>query len=363
MRLTIFQNYKFIGAGLFIVLMTSCTEISVRPDIKENFYGRAVIIINEGNYASGNASLSCYKPDSMQISNNIFLSKNDFPVGDVPQSLIIRDSLAFMTVSNSGKILIFHTGTLQHSGTIAGLSAPRYMEFISDSLAIVSDLYEKNMTIVNVHTHSISRRIPVGGTTEQIIVLDDHVYAASWSFNNKLYKISLDEMRVTDSLTTGIQPNSMVSDRDGNLWVLCDGGYPGNFAGHENARLLKIDPASLSVSRSYIFSDLSASPTELSINSTKDSLFYLGGSWGGESSSSGIYQMPLDAGQLPQEAFISGKSRLFYGLGIDPHNSDIYCSDAIDYLQRGIAFRYNSSGEKIDSFSTGVIPGFFAFTE
>jgi hypothetical protein len=71
--------------------------------------------------------------------------------------------------------------------------------------------------------------------------------------------------------------------------------------------------------------------------------------------------MPITAETLPDTPLIAQGDHLFYGLGIDPVSSEIYCSDAIDYLQKGIVFRYSSQGKLRDSFLAGIIPGFFAF--
>lgn len=352
--------YFLLFSGL--ILVSGCKENNIHPDNEVVTGNKAVFIINEGNLGYGNASLSYYEPDSFGLHNDIFLSKNDFPVGDVPQSMVIKDSIAYIAVSNSGKILAFNISTFVHSATIGGLTAPRYILFINDSIMLVSDLYEKKMKIVNIIRNEITGNIPVGGPVEEMEIMNDYIYAASWSFNNKLYKISATEMCVVDSLATGLQPNSIVKDRNNKLWVLCDGGYPGNPAGHERARLMKIDPYSMTILKELRFPELSSSPSKLTVNNSRDTLYFIDGNWGGESSpAKGVFRMSVDETELPGAAVISGEGHLFYGLGVDPGNSDIYCSDAIDYLQKGIIFRYNADGEKVDSFRAGVVPGHFAF--
>ena len=71
--------------------------------------------------------------------------------------------------------------------------------------------------------------------------------------------------------------------------------------------------------------------------------------------------MPINSVNLPVSPVIAQKENLFYGLGIDPVNSDIYISDAVDYMQKGIVFHYKSDGTKIDSFKTDIIPSYFKF--
>jgi hypothetical protein len=350
----------FSLAGLLLIF--SCTKEPVEPDVYDDFNSEGVLILNEGNFGSGNASLSYYDPDSPEVANEVFFRANQIPLGDVPQSILMKDDRLYITVSNSGKILVIQREDFKHIGSIGGLTAPRYMHFISDSQMIVSDLYEKNLTVVNTRSYEIERKIHAGSSTEQMVIVGDYLYAAAWSFNNKLYKISLEQLKTVDSLTTGIQPNSMVKDKEDRIWLLCDGGYPGNYAGHEHAQLQRIDPVNMRIQESFVFSDLYSSPTKLTINARGDSLYYIDGNWSHvEGTSRGIFRMPVNASKLPTAPFISANTTLFYGLGIDPSNGDIYCSDAMDYLQKGMVFRYGANGELVDSFRAGVIPGFFGF--
>lgn len=340
----------------------SCGDDPVDPDLDKNLSVKGIFILNEGNYGYGNASLSFYEPDSFRVNHNIFQKTNGFPPGDVLQSMIIRDSLAFMTVSNSGKILIFHIRTFEHLGTITGLTAPRYMEFISAGKAVVSDLHSPYLAVINIQNYTIEDQIYVGAGTEQLTVHGEFLFAASWSFSNKIFRISIPEMTVKDSLLVGIQPNSMLMDANDKLWVLCDGGYPGNSFGHERARLVRIDPVGFSIEKEFIFENIDFSPTELCSNQAGDTLYFLNGGWAySGSNGSGVFRMPAASQYLPDLPLIAQDDHLFYGLGIDPLNSEIYCSDAIDYLQKGLVFRYSAYGIEMDRFHAGIIPGFFAF--
>ena len=64
---------------------------------------------------------------------------------------------------------------------------------------------------------------------------------------------------------------------------------------------------------------------------------------------------------LPSQALISENNRLFYALGVNPKNGEIFVCDAIDYVQAGVVYRYDKSGQEIHSFHTGIIPGHIFF--
>ncbi|MDD2637117.1 MAG: YncE family protein [Bacteroidales bacterium] len=356
-------NTAFLLIALLSVLfyMTSCKPEEVKPPgIYDEQSG--VFICNEGNFTSGNASLSFYDFKTQEVKNQVFYSANNFPLGDVVQSMTIFNGYGYIVVNNSGKIMVIDIDDFKHVATIPNLTSPRYIEFIDENKAYVSNLYSPYITIIDPSSNTRIGEILVGNSTEQMLRLDDYLYATSWSFNNKVYKINSKNDELVDSIQVTKQPNSIVKDKYNRIWVLSDGGYEGNPTGQVIAALTCINTNTFEIEKEFPFSSIQTSPTELHINKTGDTLFYINGSWGGRAGNqSGVYKMSVDASELPSEPLIPEGNQLFYGLGINPQNSDIYVSDAIDYVQKGIVFRYNAEGIKLDSFKTGIIPRAFCF--
>ena len=71
--------------------------------------------------------------------------------------------------------------------------------------------------------------------------------------------------------------------------------------------------------------------------------------------------MSIVATTIPTNPFIAQSGVNFYGLGIDPATNEIYVSDAIDYVQKGVIYRYQSNGTLINTFRAGITPGDFYF--
>lgn len=316
-----------------------------------------VYIGNEGNFMYGNASLSLYNVDTKEVYNQIFIGTNGFPLGDVLQSMIVIGDRGFMVVNNSGKVVVVQAATCRYIATIKGLTSPRYIQKVGDRL-YVSDLYGGAIAVVDPSTYTVTGHIRVGASTEQMVSYGNFVYACSWSFGNKVYKIDTRTDTVVDSVQVTKQPNSMVMDRNDKLWVLSDGAYKGSPYGEEDAALTRIDAATLGVEQVISFADHTLAPSEIAINSTRDTLYYISG---GANFSNGVFRMDVSGTALPTDAFIPADGALFYALGVDWRLGDIYVSDAIDYMQRGTVFRYSPRGEKLDSFKVDIIPGSFCF--
>jgi len=358
---------KLIYIGLPLLLMlTGCMKDDELWEFEKPAYDipyTGIFVINEGNFMYGNASLTYYDPETRQVINDVFFQTNALPLGDVAHSMTIRDSLAYVVINNSGRIYIFNKNTFEVEGKITGLTSPRYMHFISESKAYVTDLYARSIAVVNPQTREVTGAIPVSNSnggfyqhaTEQMLQYDRYVYTNCWSYDKQVLMIDSDTDRVIDSIEVRKQPNSMVLDRDNALWVLCDGGTEGSPYGTEEAGLMRIGAGSTEAELVLGFSP-GQMPRDLKINGTGDTLYYINGD---------VFQYAIfdSSGpelvvKSPYEGSISGG---FYGLEVDPFSSELYVADAIDFVQRGMVYRFNPEGIAIDTFKTGIAPGGFCF--
>lgn len=357
-RNTSFKIIFISGVTLVLGFLLSCEkETSVRKFSES----AGVFILNEGNFTYGNASLSFYNPALKKITNHVFFNANAFPVGDVLQSMAIIDTIGFLVVNNSGKVMVINTNTFKHLKTITGFMSPRYFLPINTKKAYVSDLYNTALSVVDLETYTITGTIPLKKTSEQMIRFGNYVFVTNWSKQNTIQRVNTLNDQLVDSLVVTKQPNSMVIDKNNKLWVLCDGGFVGITGGKVRAALIRVNPESFTKELEISFPDNNSYPTHLSINGTKDTLVFLNGSWGQTVSNGGVYKMAVSATSLPTQPLIAENKRLFYGLGIDPENSEIYVTNAVDYQQPGWVFRYSASGTPVDSFKTDIIPSAFCF--
>ncbi|MDD2412223.1 MAG: YncE family protein [Bacteroidales bacterium] len=346
---------------IFMIILVSCRK--EEPPVKEYQEDKGVFICNEGNFMSGNSSLSFFNTNTKEVSNQVFYNANGFPLGDVCQSMKIFGNYGFIVINNSGKIMVINTSTFKHIASISNLPSPRYVEIISSTKAYVSDYSSHYITIIDPSQFTIGGNIPIGATTEAICKSDDFVFVSSWSFGNKIYKIDSRIDKIVDSVEVVIQPNSIVFDKNKKLWVLSDGGFNGLSYGWENAALSRINPEDMSIEAVFTFENKEFSPTRLQISKGGDTLYYLNGGWGLMHPSSGVCQMSISDNSLPQTALIQENGRMFFGLGIHPSNGDIYISDAKDYVKKSVVYRYTPQANLLDSFRVDIGAGYFCFKE
>lgn len=343
--------------GWIILTLPACMDYG--PSDEEEFSftdvapGDGVFILDEGNFMYGNASMSYYTPSTGSLENEVFIRANGINLGDVAQSMAIHNGKGYIVVNNSSVIFVIDLANFNVTGTIGPLTSPRYIHFVNDNKAYVTDLRDQRITVFDPQTRRITGHIDTNGhkSTEQMVQYGNHVFTNCWSYDNTILVIDTSTDRVVDSIEVGRQPNSMVLDRNGKIWVLTDGGYTGSPAGTDTPVLYRIDATGFEIERAFFF-DANDSPRGLRTDGDGSNIFFI---------NRDIWKMSAEADVLPAVPLIEYKGTIYYGLGINPVNSEIYVADAIDYMQPGVIYRYSPTGEPLGSFRVGINPGAFCF--
>lgn len=333
---------------LLVVICAACTKIN-NDSPYTYLNGNGFFVLNEGNFMGGNGSISFYSYDSSKIYNHLFTNINERPLGDVPNSMHISNNRIYVLVNNSGKIEVMDKHTLKSVATIDGLVSPRNIDCISNTKAYITSMYSDSVTILNLADNTISGYINLRRTSESIIISGSKAYIANWIGGKEIMVVDTDNDIVIDSITVGIEPESMVIDKNKMLWVLCNGGWArDNFAEFDI-----INTDNDIVENKIIFPSKMNSPSTLRINGTGETLYFL---------ENGLKKMSVNSSDLPETSFITQSESYFYKLGINPVNEDIILTDAIDYQQKGKIFQYAKDGALISDCEADIIPSFIQFS-
>lgn len=253
--------------------------------------GDGLFITNEGNFQYGNATLSYYDPETKTVENEVFYRANAMKLGDVAQSMTIRNDVGWVVVNNSHVIFAIDINTFKEVGRITGLTSPRYIHFISDEKAYVTQIWDYRIFIVNPKTYQITGYIECPdmtmetGSTEQMVQYGKYVYVNCWSYQKRILKIDTTTDQVVDQLEVGIQPTSLVMDKNYKLWTITDGGYEGSPYGYEEPSLYRIDAETFKIEKQFKF-QLGDAPSEVQLNGAGDELYWI---------NKDIWRMSVDA--------------------------------------------------------------------
>lgn len=340
------------------MLFAACSESNEIPEEEFDVKDRGLLIACEGVYNAGNASLSYYTPESKSVENEVFMRANGQLLGDVAQSITMYGNRCWICSNNSGVIFAIDPATFKEVGRIK-IPGPRYIHFLNEEKAYVTQLWDNRIAVVNAKTYTVSSYIDTGmeaasASTEKMVQWGKYLFVNCWSYQKSILKIDTETDEIVGRLEVGIQPTTILLDKNGKLWTLCDGGqWEGNPLGYEAPELVRIDPESFSV-EARIPMQLGEYPGELQLNAEGDTLYWL---------NNGVWCMSVESELLPSTPSITAEVGYYYGLTIDPTNGDIYVADALDFTQQGRVLRFSEAGTPLDSFTVGICPRAFCWTK
>jgi len=359
-------KYLFNSLPLYILFFTtlffvSCTEDpEVNPknvssdDTSENTLGSfssGTFVINEGNFLSDDGSISFIDSEGV-VQNDIFSENNaSLPLGDVVQSMYLRDTTAFILVNNSNKIEVVDGDEMTVLHTISEVALPRYMVSEGDYGYIsewVSFSDRGRISILDLNTYEILDTINVGFGAEALAIRDNKLYVSN-NFEKTLSIMDLNTWEIIQTITVGTSPAAMIIDQNGDLWILCSGGYNADFTLANNGSLVRIDSNDEVIQEISLGMNVSgrmAANVDLSI------LYFYSGTT--------VYSFGI--GDQSYDTFVENTSAIaFYGIGVAP-DGDVYIGDSKGFQSIGSVYVYDQMGSEKEEFEVGRGPNSFIFT-
>jgi YVTN family beta-propeller protein len=332
-----------------ILLISSCEKDlgeQKKPSVFTSTTG--VFVINEGSFMAGNGDITFYNKSTKLTTQNLFFSVNNRPPGDLPVYMTIHGNDAWIVVNNSNTIEVVDLDSFKVRKTITGLEMPKHIVF-SGGRGYVSQLGSTGIAIIDPVNAIVTGTLEGFKSSDKMVVAGGKLFVANWSSyfinkpNNTVMVFDPATAQFIDSVAVTKEPNSMVVDSEGMLWVLSSGGY----MGEEFPSLQRINPQTLQVISRLDFPSKASSPSLLSISADGKTLYYV---------DYDLFKVGIFDQQLPGSPFIAAAGRSLYGLGVDPETGDLYVADAVDFQQEGIVYRYSATGVEIDNFKAGINP-------
>ncbi len=346
-----------LGIVLIIpILFFSCEKDDKKegPPSTEG-YSNGVFIVNEGLFNSGTGTVSFVKRGSTDVQQKIYQkANNEIPIGNIVQSMNIIDEKAFILVNNSDKVEIVDRADFIKVKTLENIPYPAYIVQADGNKAYISS-WDNKLLILSLDNLEIAGEINTGKGPTKMLKVNNKIWVLNqggFGVDSTISVIDISADQLAHTIPVYPRPTGIQEDKNGNIWVMCSGRgvwQGGDSEGH----LICIDPNDYAILKDFGFPVSTKHPEKLITNSEGDILYY--------NYPDGIYKFEVSSGNLETEAFIP-HTGIFYGLACDKSENVIYSSDPLDYVQNGLVFRFNAnSGEIINSFNAGVIPGEFCF--
>ncbi|UJH67673.1 Calx-beta domain-containing protein [Allomuricauda sp. SCSIO 65647] len=313
-------------------------------------FENGILVLHEGNFFGGNASVSFVNEDLTTVTNGIFNEVNDEALGDVAQSMAFNGDLAYIVVNNSQTVEVVNRYTFESVGTVeSGLLNPRHIAFAEGKGYVTnwgdgSNPDDDYVAVIDLESYSVASTISVPEGPEWIVANENTLYVAhqgGFGQNNIVSVIDATTNIAGTPITVADRPNSMQLV-NGGLWVL-SGGNPAWTGNETTGQLDKIDITTNTVETTFTFAD-TEHPSYLSVDG--DDLYYvMGGS---------VFKMGVLDASLPTSAEITGVS--FYDMSVN--DGRLYGVDAKDFVSAGSLEVYDlSDNSLLESLEVSLIPG------
>ena len=352
---------------LLLIAILAAVLFACKPDTPVNpkalDLGSGVFVLNEGNFQFSNASLSFYDIDADTVGNNLFYRVNDAPLGDVAESMALVDGKLYIVVNNSNLIYKVDATTMVCDTTkpfkLTDFYSPREMHVVAPNKAYVSDLIGTNLWIINPREMTHTGTVAMGNTTEKMLQVGNELYVSNWSYYyinayshdsyNTVQVVDLNnDVKVAD-VEVGKEPNTMVADKNGHVWVLCEGATWE--ADGENPTLWEIDPMLKSATKRYEFEG-TAMIMKANAYGTALYVFY----------NEEVRRFDIATLALSESfRIVAPEGGTFYNMAVNPQNGELYVTDAKNYMMNGTVYRYTEDGVLLSSFEAGIIPSAMLF--
>lgn len=328
-----------------VLLLGSCSVDEIGPQLvgQNNdtpaYQPGRVVIINEGNFGRGNASLDLYQPASKELRPSVYRQANEgLPLGDVAQDLQGHQAQLWCVLNNSGSIKILDSANFELLDVVEGLNSPQYLKF-NGLYAFATDLYQAKLWKIALQNIDQVESIALPRPASDIAVLKNQLFLAA---GKDLLRIgaSGDRVEKTWRHPAPVKALCMLNDsamvyfsQDSSavsaLYQIPQHGEPAllhRLPGISNPHFLQNRPG-------------------------EQAVFFI--------ANDQVYRLATSNGQLESIYPLNGRN--IYGMEVDPRNGDIYLADALDFNQNAEILRLDAEGQLLDAFKAGFISNGFFF--
>ena len=335
---------RYFLIGVLLMSLISCSEDEPKPVTPAD-----VIVINEGNFSSGDGTFSTYNSATEEVSLSVFAAANGFPVAATIQNVMLYDDKFFAVTNAADKLEVINSETFESEALInSGFQSPYSFAAIDNKAYVTnwgllnSETYAWEgsfISIVDLESNAVVDSILLDVQPQHVLAYNGYFYVSNVGGSTiSVYDPATDAVVETIELSFG--PDKMIVDANDDIWVMCTAGA-----------LVKIDGETNEVT--LTISDINGSGynEKMVVSEEGDKLYYVGTSaW--PDVTTFVYELDITDTSAPESALITGEN--FYGVGV--FGEVVYVTDHNSYQGNGSVHRYDLEGDEINSFAAGRIP-------
>lgn len=364
--------------GLAVLLMgtavmTSCSDDNDGPETYLQEYSTGAYVVNSGNmYSKIESSLTAIDYASSTATQNVFKAANGRTLGNIANDGIVYGNKIYLAVDKENTIEVIDKKTKQSIKQIyttellgkAEGADPRHI--IADGGKVYFTTYGGYVAAVDTTDFALQKKWQVGSYPEGLVIGNGNLYVANSNYGNgggNISCINLSNDNVETKNIEGVNNPTSIYYAAGLLYVLDNQYYDASFNAYGENSLRTVEFAEGKSQKvadgnyAACVTTGAATTARTSVEKVRPHFFVLNAPYGGTPSVSvfvaGITQpQPMTLSEMPVSPC---------GIFADPLNGHIFVlsyrlgdSGYADYNGNGYVVEYDSAGQKLHEYETGV---------
>ena len=364
--------------GLAVLLMgtavmTSCDPAEDYPETYLQVYSTGAYVVNSGNmYSKIESSLTAIDYASSTATQNVFKTANGRSLGNTANDGIVYGNKIYLAVDQSNTIEVIDKKTKQSIKQIkttellgnAEGAEPRHI--IAGGGKVYFTTYGGYVAAVDTTDFALQKKWQVGSYPEGLVIGKGNLYVANSNYGaggGNISCINLSNDNVETKNIEGVNNPTGIYYAAGLLYVLDNQYYDASFNAYGENSLRTVSFAEGTSQKvadgnyAACVTTGAATTARTSVEEVRPHFFVLNAPYGGTPSVSvfvaGITQpQPMTLSEMPVSPC---------GIFADPLNGHIFVlsyrlgdSGYADYNGNGYVVEYDSAGQKLHEYETGV---------
>ena len=364
--------------GLAVLLMgtavmTSCSDDNDGPETYLQEYSTGAYVVNSGNmYNKIESSLTAIDYASSTATQNVFKAANGRTLGNTANDGIVYGNKIYLAVDQSNTIEVIdkttkksikQINTTELLGKAEGAD-PRHI--IADGGKVYFTTYGGYVAAVDTTDFALQKKWQVGSYPEGLVIGNGNLYVANSNYGaggGNISCINLSNDNVETKNIEGVNNPTSIYYAAGLLYVLDNQYYDASYNAYGENSLRTVEFAEGKSQKvadgnyAACVTTGAATTARTSVEEVRPHFFVLNAPYGGTPSVSvfvaGITQpQPMTLSEMPVSPC---------GIFADPLNGHIFVlsyrlgdSGYADYNGNGYVVEYDSAGQKLHEYETGV---------
>lgn len=364
--------------GLAVLLMgtavmTSCSDDNDGPETYLQVYSTGAYVVNSGNmYSNIESSLTAIDYASSTATQNVFKAANGRPLGNTANDGIVYGNKIYLAVDQSNTIEVIDKKTKQSIkqikttellGNAEGIE-PRHI--IADGGKVYFTTYGGYVAAVDTTSFALQKKWQVGSYPEGLVFGNGNLYVANSNYGHgrgNISCINLSNDNVETKNIEGVNNPTGIYYAAGLLYVLDNQYYDTSYNAYGENTLRTVEFAQGTSQKvadgnyAACVTTGAATTARTSVEVVRPYFFVLNTPYGGTPSVSVF----VAGSTQPQALTLSEMPVSPCGIFVDPLNGHIFVlsyrlgdSGYADYNGNGYVVEYDSTGQKLHEYKTGV---------